>query len=116
VKKALINEILNLTKLQGVALEDDAIDEFASLIEKRQVCMDKIDEIINLDASVLDDEDKQILLQATEVDQKNKKEFERQFEDVKIQLRKIRDLKKRDTIYSNPYDTSVEEGVFIDKK
>jgi len=116
MKKDLINEMLRLTKLQTAALEDDNIDEFTSLMEKKQICIDKINEMTNNNPAVLDEDDRVILLQTVEVDKKNREEFNTQFEEVKLQLRKIRSLKKRDAFYSNPYDVSAEEGMFIDKK
>lgn len=112
----LINEILTLTKLQKIALSNEDIEEFDRLIEKRQVCMDQIDEITNEPSGALNDEDKQILREVEEIDKVNQEEFCRQFENVKFELRKIRELKKRDNMYSNPYSISSEEGIFFDKK
>lgn len=116
MKKELINEILRLTKLQGVALEEDNTNQFTSLLEKKQICIDNINEIINNNSGVFDDEEREMLRKIAEIDEKNRKEFDKQLEAVKLQLRKIRSLKKRDNIYSNPYDVSFEEGIFIDKK
>jgi hypothetical protein len=116
MKNNLMSELLRLTKLQGAALKEDNIDEFAVLLEKKQTCIDKINEITNSNSSALDDADREILRETAEIDKLNNEEFNRQLEDVKMQLRKIRSLKKRDTIYSNPYDVSFEEGIFIDKK
>jgi hypothetical protein len=116
MKKTFIDELLKLTNLQKEALEKEDIDEFTSLVEKKQVCIDEINAIINRTPSALDDREKAILLETAEVDRANREEFDRQFEEVKLQLRKIRALKKRDDVYGNPYDVSQEEGIFFDKK
>lgn len=116
MEKTFIKELLRLTKLQKEALDQENTDEFAKLIEKKQVCIDQINKITNGAVSALDDREKAILLETAEVDKQNRVAFAAQFEEVKLQLRKIRELKKRDTLYSNPYDVSSEEGLFIDKK
>ncbi|MDF2595236.1 MAG: hypothetical protein K0R69_1577 [Clostridia bacterium] len=116
MKKAFIEELQKLTNLQKEALEKDNLDEFTSLTQKKQVCIDEINAIINRTPSVLDDREKAILLETSKVDQENRAEFDKQFEEVKLQLRKIRALKKRDATYANPYDVSREEGIFFDKK
>ena len=116
MKKTFLDELLRLTKLQKEALEAENVDEFAKLIEEKQVCIDQINEVTNGDSSVLDNEERAILLETAEIDKQNRVVFDSQFEEVKLQLRKIRDLKKRETFYANPYDQSHEEGVFFDKK
>ncbi|MDF2801713.1 MAG: hypothetical protein K0S61_1616 [Anaerocolumna sp.] len=98
MKKTFIDELLKLTNLQKEALEKEDIDEFTSLVEKKQVCIDEINAIINRTPSALDDREKAILLETAEVDRANREEFDRQFEEVKLQLRKIRALKKRDDV------------------
>lgn len=72
--------------------------------------------IKNTNIVALVDEDRDILSEIVRIDKQNKEEFDRQFEEVQLELRKIRNLKKRDMVYSNPYDLSFEEGIFIDKK
>lgn len=115
-KKLFIEELQKLTNLQKVVLEKDNLDEFTSLTQKKQVCIDEINAIINRSPSALDDREKAILLETAKVDRENRVEFDRQFEEVKLQLRKIRALKKRDATYANSYDVSYEEGIFFDKK
>lgn len=116
MKTGLINEILRITKLQTSALGNEDIDEFTKLIEEKQICIEKINQITNGNPAMFNEEERALLTETLEIDKMNREEFDRQYEDAKIQLCKIRSLKKRDNIYSNPYNRSYEEGIFIDKK
>lgn len=115
MKQELINEILKLTERQSLALKNEDIDDFIMLTEEKQKCINQINSETD-NCNVLDDESRVILIKTAELDKKNQIEFKRQFEEVKYELRKIRELRKRDTVYSNPYDASYEEGIFFDKK
>ncbi|WP_069998861.1 hypothetical protein [Cellulosilyticum sp. I15G10I2] len=116
MKKDLLLQMLEVTKLQQTALESEDIDQFQSLMQTKQVIIDQIDQLTNAVPRVLEEADREILLEIAKIDQQNQKEFNMQLDEVKLQLRKIRQLKKRDTMYSNPYGMSQEEGLFIDKK
>lgn len=113
MKKQCLMEILELTKLQTTALENEEIDNFEELMQKKQTYMDQIDKG---KFGELDNEEREIVLKITEIDNTNRKEFDKQLEKTKQQLCKIRTLKKRDNVYTNTYNTAWEEGMFIDKK
>lgn len=113
MKKQWLMEILELTKLQTTALENEEIDNFEKLMQKKQTYMDQID---RGKFGELDNEEREILLKITEIDNTNRKEFDNQLEKTKQKLCKIRTLKKRDNVYTNTYNTAWEEGMFIDKK
>ena len=116
MEKTFAKELLRLTILQKEALEKEDVEAFNSLMEKKQRCIDEIDGLIHHRPENLKEEDKALLTEAAKIDAENQREFNRQFEEVKEQLRKIRALKKRDHFYANPYDVSREEGIFFDKK
>ena len=116
MKTDLFSEILEITRQQKLALKNENIEEFEKFVAMKQIHMDAIDTITKKGSNPLNDTDKKILEEIIELDKENQEEFNRQLKEVKIQLQKIRALKKRDNVYSNPYDISYEEGVFFDKK
>lgn len=116
MKKSLIIKLIELTKLQTLALEKENVDEFLELIDKRQEVLNQIQQLQEENPQLKEQHEESLVRELMEIDHKNRVEFEKQFEAVKGKLREIRQMKKREEQYSNPYDISREEGVFFDKK
>lgn len=116
MKRELLLEILELTKLQSKALKDDKIDEFELLLKKRQEIMDQIDRLHQVDPLLREEKNIDILDELCLIDKENRVEFDKQLDEAKQKIREARQMKKRDDIYSNPYGLYREEGVFFDKK
>ena len=113
-RRKLIEELIALTKLQTVALEKEDIDEFNILLDKRQEVLEQIQVLYESGSETKDEKELVAILKA--LNEKNQIEFMRQHEEVKLKLREIRQMKKREEHYNNSYDISREEGVFFDKK
>jgi len=116
MKEQLLTKMLELEILESEALKNESIDVAQDLIKQKQVCIDQINALIGDCPWQPNEKERELLLQIQKIDEQNKQILSKQFEDAKQALRKLRELKKRNTIYSNPYDTYFEEGIFIDKK
>lgn len=116
MRKKYLEELLQLTKQQQILIMDEKVEEFIEIIEKRQSLLDQIEILNEEQGSILDEEEKIILMEIQRVDQENRVEYDRQFEEVKSQLRKLRELKKREENYNSIYGVAnMEEGIFFDK-
>nr|WP_302599116.1 hypothetical protein [uncultured Cellulosilyticum sp.] len=115
-KRALIEQLIEITKLQTIALEKEDIDEYNRLLDERQVALDKIQVLHEVQPETKEQHEEELVTQLKAIDAQNRVEFEKQFEEVKKKLREVRAMKKREEHYNNPYDISWEEGVFFDKK
>lgn len=115
-KRELIQQLIEFTKMQTVALEKEDVDEFIRVLDKRQEILDEIQVLHENQPETKEQHEEELVAQLKEIDYKNRVEFEKQFEEVKRKLREVRVMKKREEHYNNPYDISWEEGVFFDKK
>ncbi len=115
-KKQLIEQLVEITKMQQMVLEEENVDEFIRLLDKREEVIEQIQALHEANPETKDQHEEALVSQLKEIDEKNRVEFERQFEEVKKKLREVRTMKKREEHYANPYDVSWEEGVFFDKK
>lgn len=116
MKMALLLRVLEITKLQGSALRSEDIDKWSELLGERQNDIDELEAINKGNKTVYSTEERQLLEQIIEIDKLNRQEFDRQYEEVQQNLKKIRSQKKVGNVYSNPYDISQEEGIFFDKR
>ena len=116
MKRALLQELLELTKTQKELLEKEEVDRFIELIQHRQDILDKLQELYIKNPELKEQDDSDLLDELKKVDNENREEFEGQFEEVKRKLRETRLMRKNEIQYSNPYDISREEGVFFDKR
>lgn len=123
MKQQLIKELLELTKQQSVALQEENIEAFGGLLQQRQVIIDRMIELESLYPKLKLEKDEVLLKELVELDARNNAEYKRQFEEVRSRLeetrKEISQMRKRQqvsNIYSNPYDFSQEEGIFFDKK
>lgn len=115
-KRELIEQLIELTKMQTTALEKEDVDEFIRLLDTRQEVLDQIQVLHEMHPDTKEQHEEELVTQLKEIDDKNRVEFEKQFEEVKKKLREARAMKKREEHYNNPYDISWEEGVFFDKR
>lgn len=115
-KREWIEELIRLTQQQEKALHEEDIDTFTTLLYQRQKVLDEIEELHQAQPMLREQHEEDLVEELRRLDNKNLREFERQFEEVKINLREIRQKKRREECYSNTYDISWEEGVFFDKK
>ena len=123
MKQQLIEKLLELTKKQSKALEEENIEAFGKLLSARQEVMDKITELEAARPEVKEEKHEELVKQLIALDTQNASEYKRQFEDVKQKLQdtrgQISQMRQRQhvsNIYNNPYDLSQEEGIFFDKK
>lgn len=116
MKKELLMELVDLTKQQTTALQEENIDEFISLLDQRQEVLDKLEVLKNEYPEIQNEHCEEILEKLKKIDNENRKEFEKQFNDVKSKLKEIRIMKNSEEHYTKKYDISWEEGVFFDKR
>lgn len=116
MKRELLLKILELTKLQAEILKEEKIEEFESILQDRQIVMDQIDALHERCPELKSDRHEDILQELRITEDENKKEFNRQLEEAKEKLKEVRQMKKREDVYSNPYGMYREEGLFFDKK
>lgn len=116
MKKQLLEQLLELTKQQTVALASEEIDGFERLMGQKQEVMDQIDELHRVHPELKAEKHDVVLKEIIDRDQANRAEFDRQYQEVKGKLTKMRQEQRVSHVYNNPYDVSYEEGVFFDKK
>ena len=116
IKVELLLHLLDLTQRQEVLLQEENVDGFIELIDERQFLLNKIQEFNMQNPNVNKEGNGDILDKLIKIDTRNRIEFERQFNDAKDKLRKLRQMRKGESTYYNLYDTSREEGVFFDKR
>lgn len=118
--------MLENTKAQTKAIEDDSLDELEKLINKREKIMGEVDELdrqASLDEVSEDGSIKDLLAQIIEIDNKNKSLIESEFSDseaeltsLREELRKMREGRRQGENYGHEYGSYKEEGVFFDTK
>lgn len=123
MKKELLEKFLELTKEQTLALQEENIEDFQILLDKRQTIIDQIEELEKTHPEVKQEKHEALLKELIIRDQANVAEYKRQFNEVKQKLedtrKQISQMRQRQhvsNIYNNPYDLSQEEGIFFDKK
>ena len=115
-KREWIIALIEITNLQKAALERAEVEEFITLMDKRQEVLEQIEVLHETYPELREQREPDLVEELRTLDYKNCIEFEKQFKEVKENLRKARQMKKREVHYNNPYDISWEEGVFFDKK
>lgn len=114
--KEKIEKLLALTKSQEIALKNDEIDTFKSLLNEREEVIDELKALEQMQPEVRSCYDQEVMQQIKEIESSNQIEFKKQLEQAKQKLREIREMKKHEVHYNNPYNRSWEEGIFFDKK
>lgn len=115
-KREYIIELIRLTKLQTEALEKEKVEEFIRLLDKRQEILELIQTLYEQNPETRGQHEEELINELKAIDTKNQIEFEKQFQEVKANLCNVRQMKRREEHYNNPYDFSMEEGMFFDKK
>lgn len=115
-KRELIEQLIEMTKKQTVALQEEDVDRYIELLNGRQAILNQIQVLHEVQPETKEQHEEELVTELKTIDDANRMEFERQFEEVKKKLREVRIMKKREEQYNNPYDISWEEGVFFDKK
>ena len=85
-------------------------------MDEKQIYLDKIEDLHKEHPETKSQKEEVILREIIALDDANKKEFIRQYEEVKQKLQEMRSQKKAKAKYHNPYDVSYEEGIFYDKR
>lgn len=123
MKQQLIERLLELTKQQSKALQEENIEAFGNLLNARQEIMDQITALEAAHPEVKEEKCEELVKELIALDAQNATEYKRQFEEVKQKLQdtrgQISQMRQRQhvsNIYNNPYDLSQEEGIFFDKK
>lgn len=116
MKRELLLQILELTKLQEKALQEEDIELFGKILNDRQILMDKIDNLHKEYPELKLQKEEDVLNDIIFIDNMNNKEFKKKFKEVKNKLNQIRSRKKVNNAYNNPYDKSQGEGIFFDKR
>ena len=116
MKKTLLNEVLRITKLQEDALKAEDMEKFQALLDEKQKVIDQIEALHKEHPETKEQKEEVILKEIIALDDINRKEFMRQYEEVQRKLQEMRQQKKAKNKYHNPYDISYEEGIFYDKR
>lgn len=116
MKRDLIKQLIELTKQQSIALQEEDVDAFIELLNERQLVLDKIDNLYEGNPQLREQHETDLVKELMTIDERNKIEFERQYNVVKEKLREIRMMKRNEGSYSDPYNISREEGVLFDKR
>ena len=116
MKRELLEKLLDLTKQQAVALEEDNLKEFKKLINRKKGVMKKIDELHLEHPELKAQKEEELLKEIIDLDKKNQEEFNSQLQDAKKNLAKLRSGRQVSDVYTNPYDLSREEGILFDKR
>lgn len=116
MKKELLEQLLNLTNQQTTALGSEDLDGFQAIMDQKQQIMDQVDRLHQEDPSLKAEKYEDLLREIIIVDERNRAEFNRQYEEVRGKLNKMRQEQRVAHVYNNPYDISMEEGMFFDKK
>ena len=111
-----LKQLLDYTKEQKELLEKEDFEGFGKMMEKKQVVIDAINTYNNEHSEPITDDEMAMLEYIKELDAENNQEFHRQYEEVKLKIRQIRQSKMGNNSYTNPYGVWREEGVFFDRK
>ena len=118
-KKECILELIRLTKLQSKALEIQDIELFIDLLDQRKNVLDIVEGIpqhLVLLEGEEEKEEREMMKELISLDNANKDKLGKDMEEVKEELRKIRQHKRTSDNYNNYYNISQEEGLFFDKR
>lgn len=110
-KKKLLILLLDYTKMQTNALENDNFEEFLKIIQERQIIIDQLNTL----GEKITQEEREILVDIAKIDQENQRIFKIKFEETKEILRNVREQKKLHRTYAS-YEEHMEEGFFYDKR
>ncbi|MGL4343719.1 MAG: hypothetical protein ACRCTE_00835 [Cellulosilyticaceae bacterium] len=116
MKRQLLEQLLSLTKEQTCALVGEDMAEFEALMAQKQVIMDQMDTLHRERPEIRREQCPELIGELVALDHQNRLEFDRQYQEAKEKLSKMRKEQRVAHVYNNPYDISHEEGVFFDKK
>ena len=116
MKRELLEKLIEITKKQQVLLEQEEVESYIELLDERQNILEQLNELYIKHPELKQQNDADLLDELKRLDEENKVEFERQFEETKRKLREVRMMKKNETQYTNPYSVAREEGVYFDKR
>lgn len=130
-KQRLLNLILENTRAQTRAIEDDELELLESLITKREGIMRQVDELDGERAIITTSRTSKepvapiraLLKEIITIDNANQdlmkksvKDMEEEVAAVKEELRDIRERRRQGESYVPEYGNYIEEGVFFDKR
>lgn len=116
MRKQYLEEVLNLTRKQSESLSYKNLEDFEAILNQKQVMIEKIEALNKNGKLPLTEEEREVLIQIQEVDTSNRVEYEKQLQDIKDELKRIRTLKARENYFNSTYNPAMEEGMFLDKR
>ena len=116
MKKKLLRDILDFTKRQQEALAQEDIERFDRLTRRKQEFVEQLVKLQEEQPEEKDEEFKVLVQEIKDLDAANLTEFKRQMEEVKEELRKVREVKRGTNNYSNPYNQGFSSGQYFDTK
>lgn len=116
MKRELLKELIKITKEQKEQLEIEDVDGYIESLNRRQEILEKLQVLYKETPSLKEQDDHDLIDELIKLDNENRIEFQRQFEETTKKLKEIRSMRKSEIKYSTPYSIATEEGVFFDKR
>ena len=111
-KQKMLMLLLDYTKMQTAALDNDNLEELSKIIQEKQIIIEQI----NLLRKEITSKEREILEDIAKIDKENQIRFNLNFEEIKKNLKNVRDQKKVHKSYTSYYQEDMSEGVFYDEK
>lgn len=109
-----LQELLEQTKQQNTYIFNGDYEKYIEVLENRQELFNKINDITK-ENEVFSQEEKYLIMEIKTINEENKKEYYRQFEEAKEQLNKINRAKRVGQQYINPYGEAFISGLHFDR-
>lgn len=112
MKKIYLGQLLEITRQQQVALQENAYEQYIKLLYERGPLIKELEELLKKDPLTVEERD--TLIEIKRIDDENNAEYHRQYAYTKEMLKKLNDLKPKNMQYVNPYDM-LATGLNFDK-
>ena len=116
MKKKLLYDILDFSKREKEALADEDIVRLEMLSRRKREFVERLIQLETENPEEKDEEFIRISEEIKQLDAENTAELQRQMEEVKGELRKVREIKRGTNNYVNPYAQSFSSGQYFDEK
>lgn len=116
MKKKLLYDILDFTKREKEALEDEDITRLEMLTRRKREFVEQLVKLQQENPEEKDEEFIRISDEIKQLDAENTAELQRQMDEVKEELRKVRQVKRGANNYVNPYGQTFSSGHYFDQK
>ena len=112
-RDSYFERVLEITKMQTKALEEENIDEFNILMDERQKLIDEINEVMDLP---LNNKQEAIIKEVQLFDMKHKEVINKLLLQLQEEARKFRMQRNSVMSYEIGYNLFQEGGYYFDKK